>query len=105
MGRKKARFQWDSAEEETDGETIPSRRQLKDQDNEYKKVVKQLLALPHDQLRDLPLSDAVRDALMEARQLKTRKNVKGGLRRQIQRVGTLLRYDDLEAVQTALKRL
>ena len=102
MGRKKTRFQWDSAQEEDLVEEVPSRRQLKDQDNEYKVVVKQLLALRPHELSGLPLSDGLREAIAEAQKLKARKNVKGGLRRQIMRVGTLLRLDDLEAVKNAL---
>ena len=104
LGRKKTRFQWDSSEEENAVEELPSRRKLKDLDNEYKKIVKRLLVLRPEDLSEIPMSDDLRDAIHEARKLKARKNVKGGLRRQVMRVATLLRQDDLDAVRTALER-
>ena len=45
MGRKRTRFQWDSETADEDALELPSRRELKREDNRYKAAVKSLLAL------------------------------------------------------------
>ena len=52
----------------------------------------------------MPLSDESHQALLEARRLKQKGNVRGGLRRQVNRVATVLRQDDLEAILAALEQ-
>ena len=104
MGRKKTRFQWDSETAEEDALELPSRRELKREDNRYKAAVKSLLALKTERWAELPLSDESHQALLEARRLKQKGNVRGGLRRQVNRVATVLRQDDLEAILAALEQ-
>ncbi len=105
MGRKKTRFQWDSATADEWEEDVPSRRQLKQEDNKLKATVKELLSLRPETWGRIPLSEPLLEALKEARALKKRGNVKGALRRQTNRVSTLLRQDDVEAIQAALQSL
>jgi ribosomal 50S subunit-associated protein YjgA (DUF615 family) len=105
MGKKKTRFQWDSETADEWEEDLPSRRQLKQEDNKLKVAVKELLSLRPELWSQLPLGESLREALEEARALKKRGNVKGALRRQTNRVSTLLRQDDFEAIQEALTKL
>jgi ribosomal 50S subunit-associated protein YjgA (DUF615 family) len=104
MGKKKTVFQWDSEELENDVEEPPSRRSLKREDNEHKTLVKALVALKPHQWKPLPMSDACREALAETYRLKTKKGVRGGLRRQMLRMAAVLRDEDIEAIQKAMKR-
>jgi len=104
MGRKKTVFQWDSEKSEEDVEERPSRRSLKREDNEHKTLVKALVALKPDQWASLPMSDACREELAETYRLKTKKGVRGGLRRQMLRMAAVLRDEDIEAIQQAMER-
>ena len=104
MGKKKTRFQWerDAPEEEEAVAETPSRRDLKRDDNKYKALAKRLLALTDEERAELSLSAHIEDALSEVRRLKSKRGVRGGLRRQVQRVATLLRQEDYESIVGAL---
>lgn len=60
-----------------------------------------LVDLNAQTLTRLPLSDALRTALAEARRISSR----GALRRQLQYIGRLMRDEDAEAIRLALERL
>ena len=102
MGRKKTRFQWDSESTDEEEVELPSRRDLKE-DNRYKAAAKSLLGLKPERWSQLPLSDELHEALLEVHRLKQKGNVRGGLRRQVNRVATVLRQDDLESILAAME--
>ena len=122
MGRKKTRFQWDREEaaaeaaleaaqaemrhvdEDPDDLSRPSRSDLKREDNKYKVLVKELLALRVYKLEAIPMSDALREALIEVHRLRAKGGVRGGMRRQLRRASTLLREDDYEAIMAAMPK-
>ena len=106
MGKKKTRFQWEREPAEVDEETEerPSRRALKREDNRRKETVKELLELGPEHWKALPMSEDLREALKEARRLMNMVGAREGQRRQIQRVATILRQDDHEAITEALKK-
>ena len=64
--------------------------------------MKRLLAMKPERWRGLPLSEDTLEALLEAHRLKVKGNVRGGMRRQVQRVATMLRQDDLDSVLAAI---
>lgn len=57
----------------------------------------QLVRLRLDQLQQLPLTDALHIALIEAKKLKSH----GAIRRQAQLIGKLMRAADYEAIRQA----
>lgn len=60
-----------------------------------------LIALKDSELARIPLPDTLRDAIREARRIKAR----GGLARQKQYIGKLMRDTDAEAIEAALEAL
>lgn len=61
----------------------------------------QLVRLREEQLRQLPLTDALSTALREAKKLKSH----GAIRRQAQLIGKLMRAADHEAIRSAYHAL
>jgi ribosome-associated protein len=59
-----------------------------------------LVGLPNKSLSQIPVSDATRDAILEAKQLKME-----ALRRQLKHVGKLMRDEDAGAIRLALAKL
>lgn len=59
---------------------------------------RQLIALPASRLDELPLDDALRDAIRLAQRIHSRE----GLRRQVHYVGKLMRKADADALRTQL---
>jgi len=57
-----------------------------------------LVALPRDKLQQIDLPESLRDAIMEARRITAH----GGLRRQLQYVGKLMRNVDVAPIQAKL---
>ena len=122
MGRKKTRFQWDREEaaaeaaleaaqaemrhvdEDPDDLSRPSRSDLKREDNKYKVLVKELLALRQHQLNAIPMSEELREALDEVHRLRAKGGVRGGMRRQLRRASTILRQDDYDAILRAMQK-
>lgn len=79
----------------------PSKSQIKREAEALKDMGRQLVSLRKDQLADFPLDDTLRDAVAEWHRIKSRE----AKRRQIQRLGKLLRETDVEPIQAALDRL
>ena len=76
----------------------PGRSAMKRQARRTTELGARLIALPPQELRPLPLSDAARHAIEEARGITA--NV--AARRQMLYVGKLLRGEDTDAIQAAL---
>jgi ribosomal 50S subunit-associated protein YjgA (DUF615 family) len=102
MAKKKQGFQWHRDQQEAKVEDRPSRRDLKQEENERKLLVKALLAVGPTGWVALPMSDALRDGLDELRRLHSKGKVRGGLRRQVLRVAALLRDEDVQAITDAM---
>jgi len=76
----------------------PSKTQVKRDMHALLDLGKQLVELPTDRLRQLPLSES----LFEAIRLAQRTTSREGLRRQVHYVGKLMRQADAEAIRTQL---
>jgi ribosome-associated protein len=89
-------------EHDTDDEFLdegPSKSLLKRQSHELQLLGEELIGLPQDELNSLPLPDVLRDAVMLARRITAH----GGLYRQKQFIGKLMRKIDAEPIRLALE--
>ena len=80
------------------GERPPSKSQRKRDAHAAQKLGQQLVGMREQDLRGLPLDDALLEALAEARRLTSRT----ALARQHQYIGKLMRGIDVAAVEAAL---
>ena len=107
MARKK--FQWSRDEDNPEGEFHFTERRSwseRDQDNQrFVGLAKALVRLKPSVLGELELSEPVAEAVGEARRLRKKGNVKGGMRRQMLLVATRLREEDEEAVARLISDL
>ena len=95
------RSQWNGSEEAYEDDR-PSRSQKKRDSTALQRMGEELAALSPSQIMAMPLSDAIRDALLEWQQLSSHE----GRRRQMQYVGRLMREEgDASAIREALDRL
>lgn len=78
-----------------------SRSQIKREAEALQELGEKLIALPAKQLAQIPLPDSVRAAIMQARHITSR----GGLRRQRQYVGRLMRDLDPAPIYAKLAEL
>lgn len=78
----------------------PVKAALKREAEALRALGRRLVALNPDQQARLPLDEALRDALTEYRRMPTRE----AQRRQIQRIGKLLRDLDADAITAAVDR-
>ncbi len=84
----------------TDSEK-PSKSQLKRDMTALQKLGEELIDLPASQLASIPMPESLRDAIEEARLLKSRE----AIRRQAQRIGKLMREIDPADIRQALQKL
>jgi ribosome-associated protein len=82
-------------------ELKPSKSALKRQYLALQKLGEELITLKESDLANLPLDEALREAIMEARQIKAH----GALRRQKQYIGKLMRYIDPEPLRAEIAKL
>ncbi len=86
-------------ENQDDGLPLPpSKSSRKRAAHAAQKLGERLAAMREPELADLPLSDALREALAEARRLGSR----GARSRQHQYIGKLMRGEDVAAIEAAL---
>ena len=78
-----------------------SRTQKKNEARALQKLGEQLVALPPEQLAGIEISDDLRNAVIAAGKIKAH----GARRRQLQRIGTLMREIDPEPIQNALENI
>jgi ribosome-associated protein len=79
----------------------PSKSARKREYIALQKLGEELIALKQSDLDSLPLDDGLREAVMEARQMKAH----GALRRQKQYIGKLMRHIDAEPVRAEMAKL
>ncbi len=82
-------------------ETPPSRTQRKKHVESLQKLGEQLLELRESELKSIPMSDKLREALRMAKSIDSR----GALRRQRQYIGKVMRNEDGPAIAEAIERL
>lgn len=82
-------------------EPKPSKSARKREYIALQKLGEELLTLKDTELGTLPIDEELRDAVLEARQIKAH----GALRRQKQYIGKLMRHVDPEPIRAALERL
>lgn len=80
---------------------LPSRSQLKRENQELRDMGEQLVLLPKSQLEKIILDDSLKAAIKEARRLKNLD----ARRRQIQYIGKLLRSTDVTEIKYSLDKL
>ena len=82
-------------------ELKPSKSARKREYLALQKLGEELLTLRESDLLDIELDEDLREAVLEARQIKSR----GALRRQKQYIGKLMRHIDPEPLRAALARV
>ena len=78
-----------------------SRTQQKNEARALQKLGEQLVALSSEQLAGIELTDELRNAVIEARKIKAHE----ARRRQLQRIGALMRAIDPQPIQSALENI
>lgn len=78
-----------------------SRTQKKNEARALHKLGEGLVALSSEQLAGIDISDELREAVIEAAKIKSH----GARRRQLQRIGTLMRAIDAAPIQSALENI
>ncbi len=82
-------------------ESKPSKSARKREYLALQKLGEELIVLKQSDLDTLPLDDSLREAVMEARQIKSH----GALRRQKQYIGKLMRHLDSEQLKVEMAKL
>ena len=77
---------------------LPSRTHLKKQMQDLQELGEALAALPEDRLAKLPIEERLRDAIAELRRTRSFE----GKRRQIQYIGKLMKFEDVEPLREAV---
>ncbi|MCP3674229.1 MAG: DUF615 domain-containing protein [Gammaproteobacteria bacterium] len=75
-----------------------SKTSVKKQMHALHQLGQKLVALPDSQLKNIPLDEKLFDAIMLARKITKH----GGLKRQIQYIGKLMRHVDAEPIESAI---
>ena len=81
------------------GDARPSKSELKRRSDELQMLGESLIGLPQAELDALPLPEKLRDAVELARRITQR----GGLYRQRQYIGKLMRKTDVAPIRAALE--
>ncbi len=88
-------------EDEYDDENYVSKSQLKRDMQALQDLGSELVKLPAKDLSKIPLPDQLAESVALAQRISSR----GGLRRQLQYIGKLMRNIDVEPIQQAMERL
>ena len=106
MGKKK-KFQWTRDDENPEGIVhITERQTWADQDKQNKRITALALALSKlkpEKFEKLTLQEDVHDALIETHRLRTKGRVKGGLRRQMLQLASVIRKQEPEHLDLLFK--
>ncbi len=84
----------------TEQEEPKSKSQIKREYLAYQALGKQLVELPNKQLAKLPLSESLRESIVEAKPLKH-----SALSRQFKYIGSLMPDEEVASIQSALEAL
>lgn len=78
----------------------PNKTQIKREIRVYNLLGKELAAMPDAALKKIPISDAMREAIADAKRFS-----RGALQRQLRRIAALMQEEDVELIQQELARL
>ena len=78
----------------------PSKSQLKRESHALQAMGKELVEMPEGKLQKFDLPEQLRDAIYEARRLKSRE----AKRRHLQYIGKLMRTSDIDNIQHTLEK-
>lgn len=96
MARKNQKAPWEPEEEII----WVSKSEMKRDMEELQKLGEELVGLKPSVLEKFPLSEDLREAIADAQRFKNEAR-----RRQLQRIGKLMRYEDPEPIQAALDKI
>lgn len=96
MARKNQKAPWEPEEEII----WVSKSEMKRDMEELQKLGEELVDLKPSVLEKFPLSEDLREAIADAQRFKNEAR-----RRQLQRIGKLMRYEDPEPIQAALDKI
>ena len=82
-------------------ESLPSKSQLKRESDALQKLGEELISLKPDELNSMDLPDELSDAIREARKIQSR----GGLKRQRQYIGKIMRQIDSDVIKNQLEKI
>ena len=85
---------------DTEEQNRKSKSQIKRELRALKELGQKLVVLPEKSLKKIPMTDALREAVMEAKQFR-----RNALHRQLQYIGVLMRDEDGEVIRKALANL
>ena len=91
----------DLADEHDEEYWGPSKSQVKRDAHAAQRLGESLADLDAETLDELPISDRLRDGIEDLQRIRSR----GAGKRQRQYIGKLMREEDVEAIETALRRL
>lgn len=77
---------------------LPSRTQKKQQMHDLQALGEELAALPEDRLAKLKIEDRLRDAIAEMKRVRSFE----GRRRQLQYIGKLMKFEEVEPLREAV---
>jgi len=80
-----------------------SRTQKKNEDRNLQRLGEQLAAMAPSQLETMELPEELMEAIQAAHAIKSKAH--GARRRQLQRIGAIMRHIDPEPIQDALARM
>lgn len=86
--------------QETEDSLETSKSQIKRELRALHDLGRELLELPPKNLQRMPLSDAIREEILAAKDLKM-----GALKRQMKHIGAMMREEDADAIRDALLAL
>ena len=77
----------------------PNKTQLKKEVKILNDLGKELIAMPDGALSKVPLSDQMREAISDGKRFS-----RGALQRQLRRIATMMKHEDLSAIQLEIAR-
>ncbi len=87
--------------DDEDQSLYPSKSQLKRESHALQALGEELVTLPATKLAKIPMPDELAEAVSLARRIKAR----GGLKRQLQYIGKIMRTIDAEPIEQALDEM
>lgn len=77
----------------------PNKTQIKREIKVFNQLGKELINMPDSAMKKVPLSDAMRAAIVDAKRFR-----KGALQRQLRRIAGLMHHEDVAAIQMEIAR-
>ncbi len=82
---------------DTEPQVKKSKSQIKRELHALQELGKKLVALPEKNLQRIPMTEELRDAVLEAKRFRREAQ-----RRQIQHIGALMRHEDVDTIRHVL---